>query len=269
MTDICYNVTDDDTERAVRIMISIPIQNKGFCELNPIVAGWERCASGHSYGPHTRDYYILHYVVSGNGVFEKEGKIQNVGEGEIFVIRPGEITTYTADLEKPWFYIWIGFDGRLAKMFDKADDVLSYGENTFLDIIKISPESSMAEEMITSKLFEIISVIFGGANREKCYEDIAYNHIKAKYMEKIRIYEIADMIGIDRSYLSRLFRKKYGMSVQDFLVDVRLAKAAEFLRKGTNVSISAKLVGYEDVFNFSKMFKKKYGVSPKEFKDNA
>ncbi len=70
----------------------------------------------------------------------------------------------------------------------------------------------------------------------------------------------------DRSYLSRLFKKRYGVSVQDFLVDVRLSKAAEFLRKGNNVSISAKLVGYEDVFNFSKMFKKKYGMSPKEYK---
>ena len=245
----------------------IPIQNKGFYELNPIVAGWERCDSGHSFGPHTRDYYILHYVVSGRGVFEKEGERRGVGGGEIFVIRPGEITTYTADRTNPWFYIWIGFNGKLAKMFDESEDVITYGENTFLDLIKISTASGMVEEMITSKLFEIISVIFGGSNQEKCYEEIAYNHIKAKYMEQIRVEEIAGMIGIDRSYLSRLFKKRYGVSVQDFLVDVRLSKAAEFLRQGKNVSISAKLVGYEDVFNFSKMFKRKYGISPKEYKN--
>lgn len=247
---------------------NFPIHNKDFCELNPIVAGWEKCDSRHSYGPHARDYYILHYVVSGCGVLEKDGESFKVGEGEIFVIRPGEITTYTADCITPWFYIWIGFNGRLAKKFDEADDIIRYSENTFLDMLKISPENGMIEEMIASKLFEIISVIFGGNRQEKCYEEIVYNHIKAKYMEQIRIDEIADMIGIDRSYLSRLFKKRYGVSVQEFLVDARLSKAAEFLRKGNNVSISAKLVGYEDVFNFSKMFKKKYGMSPKEYKNN-
>ena len=43
--------------------------NRHFHDLNPLLCGWEKCESKHSFGPSAREYYLIHYVVSGSGVF--------------------------------------------------------------------------------------------------------------------------------------------------------------------------------------------------------
>ena len=62
------------------------------------------------------------------------------------------------------------------------------------------------------------------------------------------------------------------MCIRDrqYIIDTKMKKAA-ILIKDFSVADTAKMVGYDDVFNFSKMFKKNIGVSPlkykKEFKE--
>jgi len=79
--------------------------------------------------------------------------------------------------------------------------------------------------------------------------------------------KLADEMGLDRHYLSRLFRENTGQSIQDYLVTTRLEEAARLLLLGHSVQDAALLCGYEDVSNFSKMFKKKYGKSPANWRN--
>ena len=74
--------------------------------------------------------------------------------------------------------------------------------------------------------------------------------------------QIAAMLSVDRRYLSRLFRARYGITMQEFLIRTRLAAGATLLRQGRSVSESAALCGYRDPLNFSKMFRRRYGCSP-------
>ena len=78
------------------------------------------------------------------------------------------------------------------------------------------------------------------------------------------------MVSLDQRYLTRLFKAKKGISLQQYIIDTKMKKAA-ILIKDFSVADTAKMVGYDDVFNFSKMFKKNIGVSPlkykKEFKE--
>jgi len=85
-------------------------------------------------------------------------------------------------------------------------------------------------------------------------------------MQPISVSLLADEMNIDRRYLSRLFKREYGMTMQDFIVASRMKHAAEFLADGYSVAQSANMTGYTDVFNFSKMFKKYHGVSPSDVK---
>ncbi len=64
-------------------------------------------------------------------------------------------------------------------------------------------------------------------------------------------------------YISKIFKEKTGDSPINYLIRVRLSKAREMLTEGRGSirSISA-MVGYDDVYHFSKLFKKHYGVSP-------
>ena len=80
-------------------------------EVNPLFIGRKKCDSGHCVGPFVREYYLLHFCLSGEGVLHDSRGEHRVSAGQFFVIRPNEATTHTADQKKPWDYAWIAFDG--------------------------------------------------------------------------------------------------------------------------------------------------------------
>ncbi len=83
--------------------------NRKFSDINPLLVGTEKCAAGHTYGPAVREYYLIHYVTSGKGTFQADGKEYRLTSGDMFLIRPQQVTTYLADQKEPWSYIWVGF----------------------------------------------------------------------------------------------------------------------------------------------------------------
>lgn len=245
--------------------ISIPVSNKGYEDINPVDAGYESCAPGKSFGPSVRNYYLIHYIENGEGTFNARGETHKVKKGEIFIIRPGETTIYTADKKNPWNYIWIGFTGRLAKSFGALDAVLSCGGSPFLKIKGLAPETKNKEEYLCARVFDIYCSLFEDISSGSSYELQAKNFIETNYMRDITVEDIARSLGLNRSYLSRIFKNKTGKSLREYLVETRLENAARFLKEGRSVKESAALCGYRDVFNFSKMFKKHFGISPKYY----
>ena len=87
-------------------------------------------------------------------------------------------------------------------------------------------------------------------------------------MEDLSIKKLSSLFGFERTYLYRLFKKKVGVSIKDYVIKTRMNKAKLFLEKGYNVNSTATLVGYNDSFNFSKAFKKHYGISPNNITKN-
>lgn len=83
----------------------------------------------------------------------------------------------------------------------------------------------------------------------------------------IEVKDVVNFIGFSRGYLSTAFRKTKGMSVQEYLLRVRMQKAKELI-KATDLQIQeiGKRVGYDDQLNFSRIFRKYEGVSPSEFR---
>ena len=248
---------------------NIPIENKHFSDLNPIICGSEVCEKGHSFGPACRKYYIIHYVVSGKGEFSVNESVYPIKSGEAFLIKPGQMTIYEADKKDPWHYIWIGFDGKLAKQLENMDSpVFKINSYVFLEMLKAADYSSTKEEYLAGKLFTLFTELFE-RNKNENYIEIVKNYIQASYMNKLRIYDIAKMINLDRFYLARLFKAKTGHSPKEYIIEIRLKEATVLLKKGYSVTQASNMVGYEDIFTFSKAYKKKYGYPPSRVYENT
>ena len=52
-----------------------------------------------------------------------------------------------------------------------------------------------------------------------------WNIVSHHYQEKVKINELADYIGVNRSYLTSSFKKAVGCSPQEYLVNLRMEKA--------------------------------------------
>ena len=103
--------------------------------------------------------------------------------------------------------------------------------------------------------------------KQAVYVEEALHILESCYAQEVSIQSIANELGLDRSYLHRLFKSATGFSLQEYLLDLRIRKACSLLKR-TNLSIAiiALSVGYEDTLYFSRLFKRKKGISPTKYR---
>lgn len=258
------------------MQISKIIINKHYKEINPTVCGREECTSGHFYGPAVRSYWLLHFVVSGKGVLKTSRGEYALGKNDVFVIHPYEVTYYEADKSEPWEYIWIGFSSSLplpARLSEHDVFYAPFLSDIFHEAVNAEDVSAGGrgfEAFLCSKIWELISRLEVSEEHPSPLADgyvrAALNIMATEYHSGISVEEIADRLHLNRSYFSSLFKKVMNRSPREYLIDLRMKKAAEWLcERGFGVSVTAASVGYPDVFAFSRAFKNYYGVSPTEY----
>ena len=62
-------------------------------------------------------HFLLHFVLKGKGAYYLNDQKYEIKKDQCFLIRPNELTFYQADQEDPWTYIWVRFDGQMAKKY--------------------------------------------------------------------------------------------------------------------------------------------------------
>ncbi len=246
---------------------NITFSDEDLNGINPVNFGYEDCEKSHGFGPAIRTTWLIHFVVSGTGIFRIKGKEYKLSAGEMFVIPPYEETYYEADFKNPWEYIWIAFtaDGGLPV---KLDDTVYCPEalKIFSDMKRSETINKSKSIFLCAKLWELFSLLTETEEAEPDYVTSALNFIRSEYMNGITVGEIAERLNLDRSYFSTLFKKKVGISPEKYLLNYRMSLAASLLKmRRMSVSVVSYSVGYTNIYNFSKMFKKRFGVSPKEY----
>ena len=91
-----------------------------------------------------------------------------------------------------------------------------------------------------------------------------YRIIEERYKEPISLQEIADELGMDKSYIGRVFKKEAGSGVVEYLIKYRVDKAEGLMLRGMNVSEAAEAVGFSDPAYFGRCFKRLKGYPPKD-----
>lgn len=134
-------------------------------------------------------------------------------------------------------------------------------------------EPSLSESFRrASTLYLFLSYLFGSEGKQakksdKVYVEMAEAYIASSYPKGLKVQELASRIGISRYYLSTIFRREKGVSPQEYLMNLRMERAAQFLRETRDpVKTVAEQVGYTDSLAFSKAFHRRYGLSPSEYR---
>ena len=263
-----------------------------YIDLIPYQYGREFCRPGHSYGPHKRNHYLFHYVISGKGTLLAEdeqgrqhGHELHAGQG--FMIFPQQVNTYMADMDDPWVYTWVEFDGM------RVHDTL--------EIIGLTPSSpvynpsseelraQLEQEMLflsthaeapVLQLIGHLYLFFDSLVRSSAQigqspsgklQDIhvrtAIDFVERSYRDDITVADMAGSTGLNASYFGKVFKEATGRTPQQYLIGYRMAKAAELL-KLTSMSVAevGAEVGYPNQLHFSRAFKSVYGLSPRDWR---
>ncbi|NMO96431.1 AraC family transcriptional regulator [Paenibacillus lemnae] len=269
-------------------------------DLRLLFFGKEKCIPSHAWGPGLRDSYIIHYIHSGQGRFQIGDHHYDLQAGQGFMIPPGTLVHYQADGDDPWTYSWYGFAGVQTKsLMQRAGlssrqpvfDIFAHGAperrsesasfESFHHELVAAREEKSRDVLSLSILYRIMAELircspdehstFAGppASKDK-YIRQAVEFIENQYSQRITVQHIAREVGLDRTYLSGLFKSRFGLSLQRFLLEYRMTRATELLRnKDLTVSDVSRSVGYTDPFLFSKMYKKTTGHSPTSMRDQS
>lgn len=267
--------------------------NENFIDLGLFQFGRERCEPAHLFGPAARNHFLFHYVISGTGMLmadnsKGETMTYHIKSMQGFMIFPGQITTYIADKEVPWEYVWVEFDGlRVKGMLEMAgltEDSPVYHAKVKDLREKMKDEMLYIVENPDSSPFHLIGHLYlyldylvrsaaglkiaSGSKLRDFYIHEALEYIEHNFQNNISVESIAEVCGLNRSYFGKIFREAVGKTPQDFLLSYRMTKAAELL-KLTQLSIGdvSQAVGYENQLHFSRAFKNIYGMSPREWRN--
>ena len=94
-------------------------------------------------------------------------------------------------------------------------------------------------------------------------------YIDENYQKPLQLENIATQFSISSNYLCRVYKKITGQSVLEYVTQQRIEEA-KYLLQTTNTKIKdiSQLVGYENIYYFSKVFKKVTGESPAAFRES-
>lgn len=267
----------------------LELKEKNSLDLYLGYCGMEKCLPSHSYGPAVRNNYLIHYIIDGEGTYYVNGQSYRLRKNQGFLICPNTLTYYKASKDNPWTYMWIAFNGIKAKKYlnyanlNEDNLIFEYTEDDSLEIyinrmFELNRMNYSNELEIQGLLYLFLSKLAMSKNENS----LKRNNISDFYVEKaiefmqnnylnpnLKITDVANFVGLNRSYLTHLFKKSLKLSPQEFLLNYRINEATSLL-KNTNLSVGtiSKSIGYNDQLTFSKIFKKVKGISPKTYRDN-
>lgn len=104
-------------------------------------------------------------------------------------------------------------------------------------------------------------------NRDGDYTRQVKDYIAQHYREKIYLADIAEAVCINQTYLSKVFAKETGETVQEYICKVRVERAANLLRySDEEIATIALYVNFPSQSYFGKMFRKYMGITPLEYR---
>lgn len=243
---------------------------------------------------HSHDYTELTVILSGKGKYYVEGKWYNIQAGDLIMCNPGVMhQSLEANEKEPIVEFVTGFTDFHFRGMPENSILLKDGSY----VLRMSSENrqevmkhcyDMVAEykgaslgkyfMLKAQLMQIMLIILRDMQpvpeKQKSMRFESYNrnyvvkkiiqYLNENYACKISLDQIAQNLYLSPVYISKLFKEETGESPINYLIKIRLDKAKELLEQEEHGSIKsvATLVGYEDVYHFSKLFKKYYGISP-------
>lgn len=255
-------------------------------ELNIFCGGYEQCASNFKIDRTSFPFFGFIFISGGKGSFTINDTYYPLSYGSLIAFSPNKPHKFDADVDVPMEQFFLIFKG------SRAMELLEKSKMEQKNAVKVCDP-----EALLSSFQKILRI---GLNQTEYANEICCNYLKAilleqvdqrhnKYIEStsfenfqrckdylennfISIYtssQLADECSINIRYLARLFRKYENSRPYEYLMNLKMNKAANlFLTTSFNVNQVAKMTGIEDPYHFSRIFKKKFKIAPSKYRES-
>jgi AraC-like DNA-binding protein/mannose-6-phosphate isomerase-like protein (cupin superfamily) len=243
---------------------------------------------------HVHDVYHIVLVTGGAGAFVIGGESIPVERGRLFLVSPGETHTFNNHAGESKEYCVVTFEflnakhqsltwpfsrllsawvGRPCHPPGNLQAPPALEELVLTEIEQIVwagfNEKENADWTILRCLWRLLSELgtffsnaLAGASTRTPVQ-LAKAHLFQNYAERVSLAALARVANLSPNYLTCLFKKEYGMTPIHYQQFMRI-QAARALLNSTEypLKVIAKMVGFEDVYYFSRVFRNIHGQPP-------
>lgn len=250
--------------------------------------------------PHVHTIFELVYILKGTATHYLDQAATTLQAGDYFIIDPGTTHAYydTQDLELVNCLFLPAYIDRalddcpsLASLLSNkimrfgvpmdihaADRILHDSDKSVGKLIR-KMEQEYADgrvgnmELLRCYLTQILVYAVRATeerSQPKAQHDITaqiVTYMQKNYAKPLSLESISKRFGYTPQYLSSLFHKQAGMTLQAFLQRLRVEEACRLMeQKNMPLTTLAQAVGYADAKHFSKVFRRHKGMSPREYR---
>ena len=221
------------------------------------------------------DSFLIVAVISGKGELTVSGEKFSLSKGECFFIDCKQPHFYKGDPDDPWEVMWVHFNGATSRQY--YDYFLSQSKNTFrppsfdrvvsafTELISINETKNQSSEVISSKLIvDLLTIALTVNSGEQQYDSAlkqklagVHSYIDDHFSEDLSLEKLSSQFYISKFYLTREYKKIYGMTIFQHIITSRINYGKKLLRfSDKSVEEIAHLCGFNDQSYFERQFKK-------------
>ena len=210
--------------------------------------------------------YRFLYVLKGKGkITFNDTESYKIGPGDIMLNSPNKREVIFPEGQEVHLYV-INFTApdhwmkRNSIHFKDRGRIYTFLTHVIEDLALGNPRRKEHLLNIAIDLFIESGAISDAGNR--LVQDIAFE-IRSNPQANYLVSELTKSAGCSESYFRVLFRKEIGMSPKEYIKKCKMDYALKLLRdEKRKVKDVAEILGYNDIYEFSKQFKTIFGKSP-------
>ena len=250
-----------------------------------VCGGREHCTSDYAIHRTTFPFYSIEFVARGRGSVKLQGRTHSLQPGRLFSYGPGVRQDITTSRKEPLVKYFVDFSGREALRLLRSCN-LAPGtagqvalpheiETVFDELIRCGCSGTRHSAELCTRFLECLALKIADSRAPLGrVESLAFatyrqarQHIQQKFERLKTLQQIAAECHVSAPYLCRLFRRYDHRSPYQYLLFLKMNRAAKLLgQPGALVKQVAEATGFEDPFHFSRSFKGVFGVSPDVFR---
>lgn len=149
-----------------------------------------------------------------------------------------------------------------------GSDMIFDAELSYLDYMNAWQGLDLFEKALGHITKRLQDLDGGGVSRDVIQETIKY--IKQHLDADLPVSEIAEFVGMNPEYLTKLFKKSTGYTLKEYIVNEKMESAKMLLvTTSLPVTLISSHVGYGNYSNFTRSFKQLVGCTPMEYRKNT
>ena len=223
---------------------------------------------GAEHQAHSHDYHQLVLPLQGLLSIEVDGKGNRVSSNDnLAVIACGQVHGFAAQSDNAFIVAdvpihWLTLLERLPT-FVKVTDSISHYIRFVAAQISCGNVSEQIQRQILTLLIDILAAEFSNDKTIDRRLVLAKSYLDENLSKTVSLATVATIACLSSRQLSYLFKRQWGLTVQQYVQQQRMKKALSLL-SGSSISVEhvATLVGYQSLAAFSYRFKQYFGYCP-------